>query len=49
MTAAQIKKLHTLLGKTEALQNQVSDERIAERLERAKEQLFRALSLAEAQ
>lgn len=47
MTAAQIKKLHTLLGKTEALQGEVGNDRIAERLNAAKEQLFRALALAE--
>ena len=46
MTKAQINQLHTLLGKTEALQNRVEDARIRDRLNAAKTELFRALAMA---
>ena len=48
MTKAQINQLHTLLGKTEALQSRVEDARIRDRLNAAKTELFRALAMAEA-
>lgn len=47
MTKAQIKKLETVLAKLEALQNEVADRAIAERLGYGKSELLRALSAAE--
>lgn len=47
MTKAQIKKLETILGKLENLQNQVSDASIRDRLGSGKNELLRALSAAE--
>lgn len=43
MNKEQVKKLETILGKLEALENQVNDNRIRERLSSAKRELMRAL------
>lgn len=47
MTKAQLKRLCTILGKLEALQNEVANEKIRERLGAGKNELLRALTLAE--
>lgn len=47
MTAAQIKRLHTLLAKTETLQRQIKDDDVRSAINAAKEELFRALDRAQ--
>ena len=48
MTKAQINQLHTILGKTEALQLRVENVRVRDQLGAAKTELLRALAMAEA-
>ena len=48
MTKAQINQLHTILGKTEALQLSAKNVRIRDQLGAAKTELLRALAMAEA-
>lgn len=47
MTRAQIRKLESLLGKLEALENETTDARVREYLHRAKNELLTALRRAE--
>jgi hypothetical protein len=47
MTRKQTKRLEMILGKLEALQNEVRDSDIRDRLGSGKNELLRALSLAD--
>lgn len=42
MTKAQVRKLETILAKTESLENEVLDVRVKERLSAAKREMLRA-------
>lgn len=46
MTKAQIKKLETILGKLENLENEVADPSIRDRLHSGKNEILRALQEA---
>ena len=47
MTKTQIKKLHTILAKLEALQNETADPYVAARLGYGKSELLKALSMVD--